>query len=188
MLNQNIENAKILQNKSDNQEIWENIFRKNRSDIYILELGIGIGANLWFCTREGFNVSGCEFSQAGVDRFNANQFNAILDIFSLAYNDFEKTKIIIEKSIYKLKVDGKLLSITPTFNNFGFYEDKNYPIIPACKPTQGACAFTGLIDIQDIHSLYNGVNYKVANIALIATKQIESQMQNELFIVEVTKI
>lgn len=91
MLNKDIVRTEMLQDAENSQEMWENIFRnkewgkyppesvirfiarnfyhKNRDEIHILELGIGTGANLWFCAREGFKVSGCEFSQSGVDRF-----------------------------------------------------------------------------------------------------------------------
>ncbi|KQI09009.1 hypothetical protein K777_09955, partial [Campylobacter coli CVM 41970] len=33
---------------------------QDRSKINILELGFGTGANLWFCAKEGFSVSGIE--------------------------------------------------------------------------------------------------------------------------------
>ncbi|MCW1698988.1 class I SAM-dependent methyltransferase, partial [Campylobacter jejuni] len=102
---------------------------KDRSKINILELGLGTGANLWFCAKEGFSVSGIEWSKTGVERFkqrleNENlshriqeikigdyeqkldefkdeSFDAWIDGYSLAYNDFKKTKIIIEKAIKK---------------------------------------------------------------------------------------
>ncbi|WP_337955081.1 class I SAM-dependent methyltransferase [Helicobacter rodentium] len=158
MLNKDIVGTEMLQDAENSQEMWENIFRnkewgkyppesvirfiarnfyhKNRDEIHILELGIGTGANLWFCAREGFKVSGCEFSQSGVDRFiqrmqNENlqdkimqievgdyletlddlqfKFNCILDVYSLAYNDFEKTKIIIEKSMNKMLTGGDFI-------------------------------------------------------------------------------
>ncbi|EAK0442211.1 class I SAM-dependent methyltransferase, partial [Campylobacter lari] len=132
----------------NNSQIWENIFANkewgkypseyiirfiarnfynisNRKDINILELGLGTGANLWFCAREGFSVSGIEWSQSGVDRFlkrmkeenllnfvkdikigdyfekldefEDESFDCFIDNYSLAYNDFDKTKQIIEK-------------------------------------------------------------------------------------------
>ncbi|EAK0492680.1 class I SAM-dependent methyltransferase, partial [Campylobacter upsaliensis] len=108
---------------------------KDRNKISILELGLGTGANLWFCAREGFKVSGIEWSKTGVERFKTRlkdenlstqiaqleigdylekldnfkdeSFDAWLDSYSLAYNDIEKTKQIIEKAVKKLKVGGK---------------------------------------------------------------------------------
>ncbi|EAI6302558.1 SAM-dependent methyltransferase, partial [Campylobacter jejuni] len=87
-----ISNIEISTNQGTNAQIWENIFSqkewgkypsenlirfiaknfynvKDRSKINILELGLGTGANLWFCAKEGFSVSGIEWSKTGVERF-----------------------------------------------------------------------------------------------------------------------
>jgi len=39
--------------------------RKPRSDVKLLEVGFGTGANLWYFAREGFGVHGLEGSEAG---------------------------------------------------------------------------------------------------------------------------
>jgi len=39
--------------------------RQPRSDVQLLEVGFGTGANLWYFAREGFGVHGLEGSQAG---------------------------------------------------------------------------------------------------------------------------
>ncbi|MCR6582403.1 class I SAM-dependent methyltransferase, partial [Campylobacter insulaenigrae] len=44
---------------------------QDRSKINILELGFGTGSNLWFCAKEGFSVSGIEWSKTGAQRFEA---------------------------------------------------------------------------------------------------------------------
>ena len=102
----------------------------NRKDIKILEVGSGTGANLWYCAKEGFNVIALDGSQTAVDimlkRFKydgldksvifsevGDYFNtldsiedgtidAVIDIESLIYNDFERTKEIIKK-IFRAK-------------------------------------------------------------------------------------
>ncbi|WP_270972185.1 class I SAM-dependent methyltransferase [Campylobacter upsaliensis] len=111
---------------------------KDRNSIKILELGLGTGANLWFCTREGFKVSGIEWSKTGVERFKARlkeeklstqieqieigdyleklddfkdeSFDAVIDVASLCCNDREKTRQIFLKAFKKLKVGGKFFS------------------------------------------------------------------------------
>ncbi|HEC1570497.1 TPA: class I SAM-dependent methyltransferase, partial [Campylobacter upsaliensis] len=111
---------------------------KDRNTIKILELGLGTGANLWFCAREGFKVSGIEWSKTGVERFKARlkeeklstqieqiqigdylekldnfkdeSFDAVIDVASLCCNDREKTRQIFLKSFKKLKVGGKFFS------------------------------------------------------------------------------
>ncbi|MBS4240914.1 class I SAM-dependent methyltransferase [Campylobacter vulpis] len=111
---------------------------KDRNSIKILELGLGTGANLWFCAREGFKVSGIEWSKTGVERFKARMqdeklstqieqieigdylekldnfkdesFDAVIDVASLCCNDREKTRQIFLKAFKKLKVGGKFFS------------------------------------------------------------------------------
>ncbi|EAJ7575772.1 class I SAM-dependent methyltransferase, partial [Campylobacter upsaliensis] len=111
---------------------------KDRNAIKILELGLGTGANLWFCAREGFKVSGIEWSKTGVERFKARlkeeklstqieqieigdyleklddfkdeSFDAVIDVASLCCNDREKTRQIFLKAFKKLKVGGKFFS------------------------------------------------------------------------------
>ncbi|EGK8030247.1 class I SAM-dependent methyltransferase, partial [Campylobacter lari] len=235
-----ISNFEISKNIGDNSQIWENIFANkewgkypseyiirfiarnfynisNRKDINILELGLGTGANLWFCAREGFSVSGIEWSQSGVDRFlkrmkeenllnfakdikigdyfekldefEDESFDCFIDNYSLAYNDFDKTKQIIEKVMKKLKSKAKFISATPSFNNLGFYHDENLAY-HTCKPTQGPDAFTGEIrycDDEDITSLYNGVNYKVDCVKTLISKE-KDIVEKELYIIEGSKL
>ncbi|WP_072226025.1 class I SAM-dependent methyltransferase [Campylobacter coli] len=235
-----INNEEISNNIGTNEEIWENIFSnkewgkypsenlirfiarnfynvKDRNEIRILELGLGTGANLWFCAREGFRVSGIEWSKTGVERFQKRlvdenlssqvdeikigdyeqkldefkdeSFDAWIDSYSLAYNDFKKTKIIIEKAISKLKSGGKFFSITPSFNNEGFEKNENLGY-HECKPTLGSDAFTGVIrycDEEDLKELYNGKNYQITDIKITRFASLEKNL-NELYIIEGQKL
>ncbi|ECR1907936.1 class I SAM-dependent methyltransferase [Campylobacter jejuni] len=231
-----ISNEEISNNLGSNEKIWENIFSKkewgkypsenvirfiarnfynvqDRSKINILELGLGTGANLWFCAREGFKVSGIEWSKTGLERFRARlkdenlstqieqieigdylekldlfkneSFDAWMDSYSLAYNDFEKTKQIIKKAMKKLKIGGKFFSITPSLYNEGFEKDANlgYHLV---KPVSGTDAFTGVIrycDEEDLKRLYEGEGYKITSIKIHIQKDLEKQL-NELYIIE----
>ncbi|WP_291953018.1 class I SAM-dependent methyltransferase [Campylobacter sp.] len=235
-----ISNEEISGNLGSNEEIWEQIFSKkewgkypsesiirfiarnfynvqDRSKINILELGLGTGANLWFCAKEGFNVSGIEWSKTGVERFKARMkdenlsdkikqikigdyverldefedesFDAWIDSYSLAYNDFEKTKFIIQKAMKKLKSGGKFLSITPSLYNDGFEKDESlgYHLV---KPASGSDACTGVIrycDEKDLQELYEGATYSINDIKIHIQKNLTKQL-NELFIIEGYKI
>ncbi|MCR2107903.1 class I SAM-dependent methyltransferase [Campylobacter upsaliensis] len=230
------DNKEVSSNQGSNEQIWEEIFSKkewgkypsenvirfiarnfynvqDRSKINILELGLGTGANLWFCAREGFKVSGIEWSKTGVERFRARlkdenlstqieqieigdylekldnfkneSFDAWMDSYSLAYNDFEKTKQIIKKAMKKLKIGGKFFSITPSLYNEGFEKDANlgYHLV---KPVSGSDAFTGVIrycDEEDLKRLYEGEGYKITSIKIHIQKDLEKQL-NELYIIE----
>ena len=230
------DNKEVSSNQGSNEQIWEEIFSKkewgkypsesvirfiarnfynvqDRSKINILELGLGTGANLWFCAREGFKVSGIEWSKTGLERFRARlkdenlstqieqieigdylekldlfkneSFDAWMDSYSLAYNDFEKTKQIIKKAMKKLKIGGKFFSITPSLYNEGFEKDANlgYHLV---KPVSGTDAFTGVIrycDEEDLKRLYEGEGYKITSIKIHIQKDLEKQL-NELYIIE----
>ncbi|MBS4281847.1 class I SAM-dependent methyltransferase [Campylobacter vulpis] len=230
------DNKEVSSNQGSNEQIWEEIFSKkewgkypsesvirfiarnlynvkDRNSIKILELGLGTGANLWFCAREGFKVSGIEWSKTGVERFKARMqdeklstqieqieigdylekldnfkdesFDAWIDSYSLAYNDFEKTKQIIQKAIKKLKIGGKFFSLTPSLYNEGFKEEANlgYHLV---KPVSGSDAFTGVIrycDEGDLRKLYEGEGYKITSIKIHIQKDLEKQL-NELYIIE----
>ncbi|SUX27296.1 class I SAM-dependent methyltransferase [Campylobacter upsaliensis] len=230
------DNKEVSSNQGSNEQIWEEIFSKkewgkypsesvirfiarnfyntkDRNTIKILELGLGTGANLWFCAREGFKVSGIEWSKTGVERFRARlkdenlstqieqieigdylekldlfkneNFDAWMDSYSLAYNDFEKTKQIIKKAMKKLKIGGKFFSITPSLYNEGFEKDANlgYHLV---KPVSGSDAFTGVIrycDEEDLKRLYEGEGYKITSIKIHIQKDLEKQL-NELYIIE----
>ncbi|EAH5848694.1 class I SAM-dependent methyltransferase [Campylobacter upsaliensis] len=230
------DNKEVSSNQGSNEQIWEEIFSKkewgkypsesvirfiarnfynakDRNAIKILELGLGTGANLWFCAREGFKVSGIEWSKTGVERFRARlkeenlstqieqieigdylekldnfkdeSFDAWMDSYSLAYNDFEKTKQIIKKAMKKLKIGGKFFSITPSLYNEGFEKDANlgYHLV---KPVSGSDAFTGVIrycDEEDLKRLYGGEGYKITSIKIHIQKDLEKQL-NELYIIE----
>ena len=140
----------------ENLQIWEKIFQErewgkypalpvvrfvarnfykvpNRKDVKILEVGSGIGANLWYCAKEGFSVIALEgsktaidimhkrfesdglkenvfFSEAG-DYFNTldsvedGTIDAAIDVESLICNDFDRTREIIKKIFKKLKCE-----------------------------------------------------------------------------------
>ncbi|UWN33353.1 hypothetical protein AEI09_06520 [Campylobacter jejuni] len=109
-----ISNIEISTNQGTNAQIWENIFSqkewgkypsenlirfiaknfynvKDRSKINILELGLGTGANLWFCAKEGFSVSGIEWSKTGVERFKQRLENE-----NLSHRIFTMLKIEVK--------------------------------------------------------------------------------------------
>lgn len=75
---------------AENKEVWDEIYEsgqhlnrypwdcivsflfrestgKVRQNMHVLEVGCGAGSNLWFAAREGFNVTGIEYSQAAAD-------------------------------------------------------------------------------------------------------------------------
>ncbi|MBF7048982.1 class I SAM-dependent methyltransferase [Campylobacter volucris] len=217
----------------NNSQIWENIFANkewgkypseylirfiarnfynvsNRKDINILELGLGTGANLWFCAREGFSVSGIEWSQNGVDRFlkrmkeenllnfikdikigdyfekldefEDESFDCIIENLSWCCNEREKTKAIFEKSIKKLKPNGKFISATIGSNTFGF--DKHKFDLQEIK--EGIYTDVGLLRCDDELSskeLYSANDFVLEHLHKISCEN-NGIIYNELLIIE----
>lgn len=107
----------------------------DRSKVKILEIGSGTGANLWYMAREGFDVTGVDGSNTGVERsqerlkaeslnarvlvgdvvnlpFNDNSFECVIDIECLCSNSFKDTKKIVSEIYRVLKPQGKFFSKT----------------------------------------------------------------------------
>ncbi|MCR2113207.1 class I SAM-dependent methyltransferase [Campylobacter upsaliensis] len=165
---------------------------QDRSKINILELGLGTGANLWFCAREGFKVSGIEWSKTGVERFRARlkdenlstqieqieigdylekldnfkneSFDAVIDVASLCCNDREKTRQIFLKAFKKLKVGGKFFSTALGKGIVGYEEGMG----DFFEPKEGIYTNVGKLRFDDelsLKELYAHENLKCLSLS-----------------------
>jgi SAM-dependent methyltransferase len=116
----------------------------DRARVQLLEVGCGPGANLWFCSREGFTVYGIDGSQHAVrlarqrldsecpgwqGRIEAGDFSeipygddffdAVIDNESICHNDFESSCLIYREIARVLKPSGKLFIRTFASGSFG---------------------------------------------------------------------
>ena len=230
-----VSNAEISNNEGSNAEIWQNIFENkewgkypsetlirfiarnfynvsDRKAINILELGLGTGTNLWFCAREGFTVSGIEWSKAGVDRFlkrmdneglkdrikdikigdyytmldefEDESFDAIIDVASLCCNDFEKTRAIFLKSLTKLKKGGKFYSSHIAKGILGFDESLG----EYYEPKEGIYQHVGKLRFEDEQSI--AMLFKADDFSFSLSKttlQKDGVLLDSLLIVEGSK-
>ena len=103
---------------------------KPRSDVKILDLGCGTGANLWYLAKEGFtaygidgSISGIRRAQEKLDRENAKAdiqlgdfihlpydnefFDAVIDVASIQHNDDDAINKIIAEIHRVLRKGGK---------------------------------------------------------------------------------
>lgn len=184
----------------------------DRKAINILELGLGTGTNLWFCAREGFTVSGIEWSKAGVDRFlkrmndeglkdrikdikigdyytmldefEDESFDAIIDVASLCCNDFKKTRAIFLKSLTKLKKGGKFYSSHIAKGILGFDESLG----EYYEPKEGIYQHVGKLRFEDEQSI--AMLFKADDFSFSLSKttlQKDGVLLDSLLIVEGSK-
>ena len=186
----------------------------DRNQIKILELGLGTGANLWFCAREGFRVSGIEFTQSGIERFKKRMsvenlstqidtilqgdyfekldelqdesFDAVIEVGSLCCNDSEKSKAIIEKAVQKLKSGGKFFSSTLATGLFGYDESKGR----WQEPKDGIYTHMGKLRFEtkkSVRELYKAPNFNIESI-ITSSLEKDGKLIDKLFVVEGVKV
>lgn len=107
----------------------------DRSDVRILEVGCGAGANLWFLAREGFAAYGIDGSKVAITQtrnrcteegwtaelrvgdivrlpYEANCFDCVIDIECLYANSLADARTIVSEIRRVLKPGGSLYSKT----------------------------------------------------------------------------
>lgn len=184
----------------------------DRKSVKILELGSGPGPNLWYMAREGFCVYGIEGSKTAcenaykrlydenlqenigiiktgdyfekLDEFADGYFDAIIDVESLYCNPFERTKEIVEKSFNKLKIGGKMFSMT--FANKEWLnesDDVEYHAINNPE-VRGYFRYTTR---EDIDILYKNEQNKIEKIEMLELHGSDGKSRKE-WLIELTKI
>lgn len=161
--------------------IASNFYKSKRSEIKILEIGCGTGANIWYISREGFSAYGIDGSKTGIEiaknrleienlkanlkvgdilnlPYEDNFFDAVIDVECLYANNFENTKIILKEISRVLKTEGLLYS--RTFSNQQ-YIGKEYDKISNLEfnnimegPLRGK-GFVRLSSSESINSLFD---------------------------------
>jgi SAM-dependent methyltransferase len=115
---------------------------RDKSNIKILEIGSGTGANLWYMAREGFNVSGIDGSRVGVKRadkilkenglkakivvsdavslpFDDGVFDCVIDNECIYANSYKDSLKIMEETYRVLRDNGKFYSRTFMTGTYG---------------------------------------------------------------------
>ena len=115
-----------------------------KSHIRILEVGCGTGSNLWFAAREGFDISGIDFSPSAIDQarrrlqqddlsgelvvgdftklpFANSTFDIIFDRCSLACVNTSDQLLAVSEIHRCLKPNGIFLHNTYTDNHSSFF-------------------------------------------------------------------
>lgn len=160
--------------------IARNFYSSNRSNVKILEIGCGTGANIWYMSREGFDVYGVDFSESGIEiaknrlvkenlkanllisdvsnlNYDDNFFDAVIDCECIYANNFESSKKILLEINRVLKSGGFFYSRSFAEDMFIGNPLIKYNDFEYDKIQSGSLAgkgFTRLIDENGIKKLY----------------------------------
>jgi SAM-dependent methyltransferase len=118
----------------------------DRSEVRLLEVGCGPGANLWYLAREGFSFAGIDGSQTAIDKaasrldgecpgwrargdlrigdiaslpYESLTFDAVIDNEALSCNGFEAARDMYAEIARVLKPGGRLYSRTFAIGSWG---------------------------------------------------------------------
>lgn len=189
------------------QFIARNFYKKERQKIFLLEIGCGPGANIWFMAREGFNVTGIDGSKTAINiarerlkrenlraqlivgdiinlPFENYSFDGIIDNECLSCNNEQNTLLIFAEISRLLKSGG--LFYSRSFSNEMFIGEKLLnESFEFSNITEGPLlgkGFVRLMDEQKIHSLYTK-NFKIRSIDKIEYTQYNSSQKISEFII-----
>ena len=152
-----------------------------RYKVRILEIGCGVGSNIWYCAKEGFEIHGIDISKTAIkkcnDRLNEeiynwrgemrvgdlssidyedNFFDAIIDNECLSCVSYSQTKTVLSEVKRVLKLGGKLISVAFSTSS-KLHVSKNELSFKEVNPSKGPLSNNGtvrLIDEIDIKDLY----------------------------------
>ena len=162
----------------------------DKSKVKILELGCGIGANIWYCAREGFKVYGVDGSTSAIEKCKArlnleipgwngevlvgdivslpyenNKFDAVIDNEAIAHNSFEDSKKIYAEAARVLKKGGKIFSRTFSTGTWGYNTGKlvgHNAWEVSEGPMKGHCKYIRFTEFHEINELL--INFRVQSI------------------------
>ncbi len=162
--------------------IARNFYHKERKNIRLLEVGCGPGAQIWYMSRQGFDVYGIDGSSTAIsiakkrlkeENLKANLivgdiiklpfedefFDGIIDCECLYCNNWENSIKILSEIYRVLKKDGLFYSLTLT-NEMDFGNSKGNNRLEYKKIEQGPFKDKGLIRlitrelIRDLYGRY----------------------------------
>jgi SAM-dependent methyltransferase len=188
--------------------IWEEIFRQrdwgkyppeelirfmarcyytvpDRKQVKVLEIGCGMGANVWYLAREGFDAHGIDGSptviekarrrmqQEGVsatfhvgdvntllDFYHGQRFDLIIDVGCLVCNKLREVHNIVAQALELLKPGGRLFSMVVARGSYGDGSGREIEPGTFMDATEGVLAGRGLMHLftlEEVEELFRGL-------------------------------
>lgn len=162
------------------QFIARNFYNKKRDEIKLLEVGCGTGPNVWYMSREGFDVTGIDGSKTAIEKgisrlknenlnasliegdiinlpFQNDSFDGAIDVECLYCNNTSTTERIMQEIKRILKPGGFFYSRTFTSDMYiGKHPTKiaKFEFSDITEGPQAGRGFMRLIDKDEINHLY----------------------------------
>lgn len=189
------------------QFIARNFYKKVRKNLFLLEIGCGPGANIWYMAREGFQVTGIDGSKTAIDiakerlhkedlqanlvvgdivklPFDENSFDGVVDNECLYANNETNTVLILSEINRVLKPDGLFYSRTFSKEMFSDMEFENkFEFTDIADGILKGKGFVRLVDNDRISALYGKLFNIVSVDKLEYTQYNSSQKISEYIII-----
>jgi len=157
--------------------IARNFYHKKRSEVRILEVGCGPGANLWYMSREGFQTFGVDGSATAVDKardrlvleglnasiyvgdvivldqFEGDYFDAVIDAECVCCNNVINSKKILAEVKRVLKNNGLFYSRTFSDKTFVGLDAEYATPLEVSKATDGPLQGKGFVRLSNENSI-----------------------------------
>jgi len=163
--------------------VAKNFYHLKRSEINILEIGCGPGANIWYLSREGFISHGIDISSVAINKakkrlegdklvaslkigdvsklpYENGFFDGVIDNACLYNNNNKKTREILEEVERVLKPGGLFYSQTfsdDTYKGKNFIQLNEYEFKDASDGSFAGGGFFRLANKKSIEELYHGL-------------------------------
>ncbi|WP_086761598.1 class I SAM-dependent methyltransferase [Nostoc sp. 106C] len=156
----------------------------NRKQIKLLEIGCGTGANIWYMSREGFDVYGIDGSATAIAKaenrlhseglkahlqigdlislsnfYPPAYFDAVLDVACLQHNSIPGIKIIVEQVKTVLKPGGRIFSMAVASGSWGYGLGKEVESGTFIEITEGPLESKGLCHFFNLEEVQELSNY-----------------------------
>ena len=199
----------------NNSEFWENKYYEGLKSLYpysnvvsfvykymnksklksennVLELGFGSGNNLWFAAREGFNVSGIEWSETAVE-FARNRFLNESLKGDLLKGNF--TKLPFSDECFDLAIDRGALVCVDKVDQFKSIEE-----VKRCLVSGGYFLFTPFTECHTsmrsggeaveglVKNIQSGSMTDVGDIAFLSRSDIDKFFKDGWEIVSLQRV